>query len=65
MGESIRIGDDISIKIKGISGDKAILCVGAPKQIMIHREELYHRFKSCNPSTISPLQNSELYGSVK
>lgn len=46
IGESIKIGDDISIKVKGISGDNVSLAVDAPKSVIVHRYELFSRFKS-------------------
>lgn len=39
--QSIQIGDDIEIKVLGISGDQVKLGIDAPKQIEIHRKEIY------------------------
>lgn len=39
--ESIRIGDDIELKVLGISGDQVKLGIHAPKQVEIHRKEVY------------------------
>lgn len=48
IGESIKIGDDISIKIKGISGENVSLAIQAPKSVIVHRYELFNRFKSAS-----------------
>ncbi|KMN08951.1 carbon storage regulator [Pseudomonas helleri] len=45
IGESIIIGDNITIQIKGISGDRVKLSIDAPKSVTIHRYELFCRFK--------------------
>ena len=39
--ESIIIGDDIEIKILEISGDKVRIGIEAPREIAIHRQEVY------------------------
>ncbi|WP_017470755.1 carbon storage regulator CsrA [Amphibacillus jilinensis] len=41
LNESIQIGDDIEVKIVGIDGDQIKLGISAPKQIDIHRKEIY------------------------
>ena len=40
-GEVIRIGDDIEIQIVDIRGDKVRLGVTAPKDVTVHRQEVY------------------------
>ncbi len=39
--ESIQIGEDIEIKVLGIDGDQIKLGINAPKNIDIHRKEIY------------------------
>ncbi|TFJ93306.1 carbon storage regulator CsrA [Lentibacillus salicampi] len=41
QNESIRIGDDIDIKVLGIEGDQVKLGINAPKSVDIHRTEVY------------------------
>ena len=41
LGESIRITDDIKVTFLGIKGKKIRLGIDAPKDISIHREEVY------------------------
>ena len=43
--EVIRIGDDISITVVGIQGDKVRLGFDAPKEIPIHRQEVFESIK--------------------
>lgn len=39
--EVIKIGDDIEIKVIGISGDQVKIGIEAPKNVEIHRKEIY------------------------
>jgi len=43
VGEVMIIGDDVSVVILGVKGNKARLGITAPKDITIHREEIYKR----------------------
>ena len=45
-GESIMIGDDIKIEIIDIRGDKIRIGIEAPKDVPVHREEVYRAIKS-------------------
>jgi len=46
--ESIKIGDDITITIIDIRGDKVRLGIDAPEQIPVHRQEVYDAIKRHN-----------------
>jgi len=43
IGEEIRIGDDIRVRIIDIKGKQVRLGIEAPPEIIIHREEIYRR----------------------
>ena len=43
VGESVLIGDDISITVLSVRGNQVKLGVQAPKEVSVHREEIYHR----------------------
>jgi carbon storage regulator len=51
IGESIRIGDDIIIQVVFFSGGKLRLGITAPKDIPVHREEIYAAIKHGKEST--------------
>lgn len=45
VGETIRIGDDIEVTVKSISRGRVMLVVSAPKDVPVHREEIYLAIK--------------------
>jgi carbon storage regulator len=46
VGESLIIGDDIVINILGVKGNQIRIGVNAPKEISVHREEIYNRIQA-------------------
>ena len=47
-GESIMIGDDISVTILSTSGDSVKLGISAPRHIPVNRQEIYEQIKEQN-----------------
>ena len=45
VGESVLVGNDISITILSVRGNQVKLGVEAPKEVSVHREEIYQRIK--------------------
>ncbi|RMN34174.1 Carbon storage regulator -like protein [Pseudomonas savastanoi pv. glycinea] len=43
IGETFSIGDDITVQILGINGNQVRLGINAPKDIKVHRAEVYKR----------------------
>ncbi|MCY4052079.1 MAG: carbon storage regulator CsrA [Gammaproteobacteria bacterium] len=46
IGESVYIGDDIRLTILGVRGTQVRIGINAPKEVPVHREEIYHRIKN-------------------
>ena len=47
-GESVMIGDDVSITVLGVNGNQVRIGIDAPRHIAVHREEIYRRIKAAS-----------------
>jgi carbon storage regulator len=45
VGESVVIGDDVDVTVLGVKGNQVRLGVKAPREISVHREEIYQRIR--------------------
>jgi len=43
IGEKIVIGDDVTITILGVKGNQVRVGIEAPRDVQVHREEIYQR----------------------
>lgn len=46
VGETLVIGDDVNVTVLGVRGNQVRLGVDAPKEIAVHREEIYQRIQN-------------------
>ncbi|HJL93263.1 MAG TPA: carbon storage regulator CsrA [Woeseiaceae bacterium] len=44
-GEALMIGEDVSIIVLGVKGNQVRIGINAPKDVAVHREEIYDRIK--------------------
>lgn len=51
VGESIMIQDDIEIMVLDIKGNQARIGINAPKDMAVHREEIYKKIQAQNEET--------------
>jgi len=45
VGETLMIGDDVTVTVLGVKGNQVRIGVNAPKHVSVHREEIYERIK--------------------
>ena len=46
VGETLMIGDDVTITVLGVKGNQVRIGVNAPKEVAVHREEIYQRIQN-------------------
>jgi carbon storage regulator len=46
VGESVVIGEDVTVTVLGVKGNQVRIGINAPKNVAVHREEIFERIKS-------------------
>ncbi|EMN2109133.1 carbon storage regulator CsrA [Pseudomonas aeruginosa] len=45
VGETLMVGDDVTVTVLGVKGNQVRIGVNAPKEVALHREEIYQRIQ--------------------
>lgn len=49
VGESLKIGNDVTLTVLGVKGTQVRIGVDAPKDVAVHRQEIYERIQREEP----------------
>ncbi len=59
-GESVMVGDDVVITVLEVRGEVIRLGIRAPREIQVHREEIYRELQAANREAASPSDDAVL-----
>jgi carbon storage regulator len=46
IGEALMVGEDVTVTVMGVKGNQVRLGINAPKDVAVHREEIYDRVQA-------------------
>ena len=50
VGETLMVGDEVTVTVLGVKGNQVRIGVNAPKDVAVHREEIYQRIQQEKPA---------------
>lgn len=59
LGESVKIGDDVTVTVMGVRGPNVRLGFTAPQDLSVHREEIYQRLQAGGSAKAHAMDVSE------
>lgn len=58
VGETLMIGDEVTVTVLGVKGNQVRIGINAPKDVSVHREEIYERIKNEQLGTTSKVEDA-------
>ena len=58
VGETLMIGDNVTVTVLGVKGNQVRIGINAPKDLAVHREEIYQRIKREGPDAADGAENN-------
>ncbi|MFT6914287.1 MAG: carbon storage regulator [Motiliproteus sp.] len=58
VGETLIVGDDVTVTVLGVKGNQVRIGINAPKDVSVHREEIYQRIQKENENNSEESENN-------
>ena len=59
VGESLMVGDDITVTVLGVKGNQVRIGIDAPRDVAVHREEIYNRIQEGSEPAPEPVSEGQ------
>ena len=59
VGETLMIGDDVTVTVLGVKGNQVRVGINAPRDVAVHREEIYERIQKERGNSVGPMPVKE------
>jgi len=59
VGETLMIGDEVTVTVLGVKGNQVRIGINAPRDVAVHREEIYERIKREQADGVERGQDAE------
>ena len=58
VGETLMVGDEVTVTVLGVKGNQVRIGVNAPRDVAVHREEIYQRIQDEKSSSDEPTEET-------